>query len=294
LPAQQESERAQVGRRRLELRRIFARGRRVAAALLIVAGCKWFGRGESEEVRRLIDQMLTGRVNRAGLAYDIVYRLYVPPGYDASRRYPLVLFLHGSGALGSDNQRQVGFELARLHARVQAKEPAFVLAPQCPEADKWVTRARQAPYLNFRFEERPESDAIRLVVLLLDELAQKYAIDPERLYVTGHSSGAAGTWDLVSRRVSDRFAAAVPVTGIGDPSRASAIAKLPLWVFHGAQDGISPVKNAREMVAALKDHGSAVRYTEYADVGHDTLAKAYDEPELVPWLLAQRRVRDAH
>jgi predicted peptidase len=287
------SQRAEDGHRRSPLARVLALGRRAAIAVLVVSGCKGFGGGESTEVRALIDQMLTGRIGRAGLAYDIVYRLYVPPGYDASRRYPLVLFLHGSGALGSDNRRQVGFELARLHARVQAKEPAFVLAPQCPEVDKWVTGARQAPYLNFSQAARPESDAIKLVVFLLDELAQKYPLDPERFYVTGHSSGASGTWDLVSRRVLDRFAAAVPVTGIADPSRASAIAKLPLWIFHGARDEISPVKNARDMAAALRAQGSAVRYTEYSDVGHDSLAKAYQEPELVPWLLAQRRARSA-
>lgn len=293
MSAQQGPERADDGGRRSRLRRLPALARRAAVALLVMAGCKSWGRGEPDDVRAVIDQMRTGRIGRAGLAYDVVYRLYVPPGYEASRRYPLLLFLHGSGALGSDNRRQVGFELARLHARVQAKEPAFVLAPQCPPVDKWVTGARQAPHLNFSQKVRPESDAIKLVMFLLDELEQKYALDPKRFYVTGHSSGAAGAWDVVSRRVLDRFAAAVPVTGVGDPSRAPAISKLPLWVFHGAQDEISPVKNSREMVAALREQGSAVRYTEYADMGHDTLAKAYEEPELVPWLLAQRRAGGA-
>jgi predicted peptidase len=155
--------------------------------------------------------------------------------------------------------------------------------------DKWVTGARTAPHLNFSQKDRPESDAIKLVLLLLDELVQKYALDPDRMYVTGHSSGASGTWDIVSRRALDRFAAAVPVTGTNDPARASMIAKLPIWVFHGARDEISPVQNAREMVAALRANGGAPRYTEYADIGHDTLNRAYAEPELVPWLLQQRR-----
>lgn len=292
MSATRESEHTDDRRRRSPLRRLWALGRRAAIALLVVSGCKGADRGDAA-ARALIDQMLPGRVSRGGLAYEIVYRLYVPPGYDASRRYPLLLFLHGSGALGSDNRRQVGLELAHLHARVQAKEPVFVLAPQCPVVDKWVTKSLQAPYLNFKQVDRPESDAIKLVVFLLDELAQKYPLDPQRFYVTGHSSGAAGTWDLVSRRAVDRFAAAVPVTGVGDPARSIAIAKLPLWVFHGARDAISPVKNARELVAALRAQGSAVRYTEYADLDHDTLAKAYAEPELVPWLLAQRRERGA-
>lgn len=273
-------------KRRSALRRLLAFGRRAAVTLAMLSGCR---PGEAADARALIDQMIAGRIARAGLAYDIVYRLYVPPSYDASRKYPLLLFLHGSGALGTDNRRQVGTELAQLHARLQAQEPVFVLAPQCPEVDKWVTGAQKAPHLNFSQKDRPESDALKLVLSLLDELATKYSLDPDRIYVTGHSSGGAGTWDIVSRHALDRFAAAIPVTGTNDPSRAFAIRKLPLWVFHGAQDEISPVQNAREMITALRAQGSAVRYTEYAGVGHDTLSRAYREPELVPWLLAQRR-----
>jgi predicted peptidase len=147
--------------------------------------------------------------------------------------------------------------------------------------------------VNFSQAVRPESDAIKLVLFLLDELEGKYSLDANRFYVTGHSSGAAGTWDIVSRRATDRFAAAVPVTGTNDPSRAAAIAKLPIWAFHGAKDEVSPVSNSREMVAALRALGSPVRYTEYSDIGHDTLARAYREPDLVPWLLAQRRAAAA-
>ena len=264
-------------------------GRRATVALALLAGCRLGGRGESQAARELTDQMIAGRIGRPGLAVDIVYRLYVPPGYDASRKYPLLLFLHGSGALGDDNRRQVAPELAQLNARVQAQEPAFLLAPQCPSGHKWVTGARSAPYLNFSQAERPESDPLKLVLVLLDELEQKYSLDRDRIYVTGHSSGAAGTWDIVSRRATERFAAAMPVTGVGDPARASVMAKLPIWAFHGARDEISPPQNSRQLVAALRSVGSPVRYTEYADVGHDTLGRAYSEPELVPWLLGQRR-----
>jgi predicted peptidase len=271
------------------VRRILALARRGVVALAVVMGCRLSGRGESQDARALADQMIGGRIGRPGLAYDIVWRLYVPPSYDASRKYPLLLFLHGSGALGDDNRRQIAPELARLHARIQAEEPVFLLAPQCPEGHKWVTGAQTAPHLNFSQKDRPESDALKLALFLLDEIEQKYSIDRDRIYVTGHSSGAAGTWDIVSRRAHDRFAAAVPVTGLGDPSRAPAIQKLPIWVFHGAKDPISPPDNAREMVAALRRLGSSIRYTEYSELGHDTLSRAYAEPELIAWLLAQRR-----
>jgi predicted peptidase len=271
--------------------RLVALARRATFAIAVLAGCRLAGRGDSQEVRALTDQMIAGSIGKSGLAYDIVYRLYVPPSYEASRKYPLLLFLHGSGALGNDNRRQILPELAQLNSRIQAQEPVFLLAPQCPAEDKWVTGAHEAPHLNFSQETRPESDALKLVLFLLDELERKYSIDPDRIYVTGHSSGAAGTWDIISRRAHERFAAAIPVTGPGDPSRASTIATLPIWAFHGARDQISPAENSRQLVAALRALGSSVRYTEYTDIGHDTLGRAYREPELVPWLLAQRRAR---
>ena len=283
-----DSETTRNGSKRIG--RFVGLARKAVVALAVVVGCRLGGRSESQDTRVLTEQMIAGRIGRPGLAYEIVWRLLVPPAYDSSRKYPLVLFLHGSGALGNDNRRQIGPELVRLNARLQAREPVFLLAPQCPEGHKWVTGAQSAgPHRNFSQNERPESDALKLALHLLDDVEQKYSIDPNRIYVTGHSSGAAGTWDIVSRRATDRFAAAVPVTGLGDPSRASAIAKLPLWVFHGARDDVSPPRNARELVAALKAVGSPIRYTEYADMGHDTLARAYGEPELIDWLLSQRR-----
>lgn len=157
----------------LSWRRFAAVARRAAVALTVLAGCRLGSRGEWHEARVLTDQMLAGRIGRQGWAYDLVYRLYVPPSLSAARRYPLLLFLHGSGALGDDNRRHIGPELALLHARLQAEEPVFVLAPQCPVGHKWVTGAEKAPHFNFSQAERPESDALKLVSALLDELEEE-------------------------------------------------------------------------------------------------------------------------
>lgn len=256
--------------------------------LSLLLGCDRGGARE-DQVHSVLDHMVGGRIARPGLAYGLVYRLYVPPRGDPARRYPLLLFLHGSGDRGDDNRKQVGPELAQLIARLQSHEPMFILAPQCPGQDKWVSGVRSAPFLNYRMEQRPESDAMKLVRALLDDLQHAHPIDPARVYVSGHSSGAAGAWDLVSRRPGHRFAAAVPVSGTNDPSRAPWLATLPLWVFHGARDRTSPASNSREMVSALRALGSQVRYTEFPQLGHDTLDSAYQEPGLVAWLLAQRR-----
>jgi predicted peptidase len=199
------------------------------------------------------------------------------------------VFLHGTGGNGSDNLRHLTPELDELVSRAQAVEPTFVLAPQCPNGDKWVSGDRGTPHLNYSQGVRLQSDASKLVLQLVSELTRTLPIDPDRLSITGYSAGGSGTWDMVSRFDATIFAAAAPVTGANDPSRASVIRDLPIWAFHGALDRTSPTANTREMVQTLRELGSAVRYTEYPDVGHNVWVRAYREPELVPWLLAQRR-----
>jgi predicted esterase len=237
----------------------------------------------------LAERMLIGKLSRPGLAYDLPYRLFVPTGYSEARRYPLIVFLHGSGSNGTDNLRQLTPSVGVLLGRAQSVEPAFVLVPQAPEGDKWVSGSVGPPFRNYRQADRAQSPAAQLVLIGMDELLVRYAIDPDRIYLTGASAGGAGTWDLITRNGTGRFAAAIPVTGANDPSRAPVIARLPIWAFHGAEDDLSPVENAREMVGNLRALGSPVKYTEYPGVGHDSWGPAYAEPQLFPWLFAQRR-----
>ena len=265
--------------------------RRVLRALLVAAtlgGC----RSEPSlpaDARARAERMLAGSFSRPGATYDLPYRLFVPQGYSDARRYPLIVCLHPSGSNGTDNVRQLTPPVGALLGLAQTIEPAFVLVPQAPEGDKWVSGSSGPPFLNYSQTDRPQSQALALVLSGIDELEARYAIDADRIYLTGASSGAAGTWDLVTRNGVGRFAAAVPVTGANDPSRAALIATLPVWTFHGADDVVSPVQNTREMVARLRALGSPVKYTELAGVGHDAWERAYAEPGLFQWLFAQKR-----
>jgi predicted peptidase len=236
--------------------------RRLGALLVVLApACRTSEPPLPAGAHELAARMLGAKFSRAGAPYDIPYRLFVPAGSAEGRRYPMIVFLHASGQNGTDNLRQLTPSIGVLIGHAQSIEPAFVLVPQAPESDKWVSGSVGPPF----------------------------RIDPDRIYLTGVSAGGAGTWDLITRNGVGRFAAAVPITGANDPSRASVIARLPIWAFHGAADEISPVENVREMVANLRALGSPVRYTEYPGVGHDSARPAYAEPELFPWLFGQRR-----
>jgi predicted peptidase len=160
-----------------------------------------------------------------------------------------------------------------------------VVAPQCPANDSWTSFP---DYPNSARASENPTNATRLTIELIEALLLEYNIDPGRVYVTGLSLGGEGTFDIVSRR-PDLFAAAVPICGIADVERASSMKEVPFWVFHGEEDDINPVKYSREIVQALEDAGAAPQYTEYQGAGHSIWARAYNEPELFPWLFSQQK-----
>jgi predicted peptidase len=210
------------------------------------------------------------------------YRLFVPDAQQRLRPLPIVIYLHGSGGIGTDNLRQIsGGNTNGTHVWVtpqaQARHPAFVVAPQLPNGHRWDARGEDviAPYAS-------------LVIELLGSLSREFAIDLDRVYLTGQSLGGFGTWDLIAKR-PELFAAAVPLCGVGTPSRALAARHVPIWVFHGAKDETVPVAGSREMVAALRAVDSAVKYTEYAEVGHEVWTVAYLERSLPDWFFEQKR-----
>ena len=132
-------------------------------------------------------------------------------------------------------------------------------------------------------QQRVESGLARR----LDQLIAKKPIDTRRIYLTGLSMGGYGTWDLIARQ-PERFAAAIPICGGGDPATAERIKHIPLWVFHGDADSAVKVSRSRDMVAALKQAGGEPKYTEYEGVGHDSWTRTYKSPEIYEWLFSQR------
>lgn len=212
------------------------------------------------------------------------YRLYIPANYDPKAKYPLVLWLHGAAGRGRDNVLQIsGGNTLGTHIWTkpenQAKFPAFVLAPQCPANQLWGRPRGNKP-----------PAPLRLAFKILNTVQKEYSIDLDRIYVAGQSMGGEGTWAAL-RYAPGRFAAAVPLCGYLDPEEAGSVAHVPVWIFQGEVDPIVSVTEAREFVAALKKAFGKPRYNEYPGIGHQVWEKAFAEPELVPWLAAQRRAQ---
>ena len=247
------------------------------------AGDEWLAKSEA------IAEM-TDALEFEGLPY----RLLKPDGFQSgeSRKYPLFLCMHGAGGRGKANRKTVFHSPWALHAvasdYVRKKHPCFVLVPQCPDGKQWV----DTPWGKGSYSTKSvkTSGPMSKVMPLVRATMKKYPINPARIYVGGFSMGGYGTWDLVARNPKV-FAAAVPVCGGGDPSRAAAIAKsTKVWGWHGDADNVVPVKGTREMVEAMKKaNPDSVRYTELKGTQHNAWTPAWSKKELVDWVFAQEK-----
>jgi predicted peptidase len=210
------------------------------------------------------------------------YRLYVPPGYDSQKKYPLILWLHGANGRGTDNLLQIsgGNELGtHLWTMVenQAQFPAFVLAPQCP---------------NDRFWSEPElnqvSPQLQMALDILAVVEKDFPIDTDRVYLAGQSMGGLGVWSLL-QMFPERWAAALVLCAYDNFTNVRGFLHVPVWVFQGDADLTVPVDLVRTMIKDLKKAGSQVQYSEYHKVGHEVWVQAFAEPELVGWVAAKKR-----
>jgi predicted esterase len=201
---------------------------------------------------------------------DRKYTVYVPEGYDGSKAYPVVLFLHGAGERGEDGivPAQVGLGPAIFNR--PGGIPALVVFPQARRT--WSAGS-------------PDSNA---ALKALDDVMGSYKSDPKRVILTGLSMGGHGSWDLATA-IPDRFAAVVPICGPGELEAADRLKALPIWTFCGDADRDETVLNLRGMVEALRREGAQARLTEYRGVGHNSWDRAYNNPELIDWMLAQQR-----
>ncbi|MBQ4510256.1 MAG: InlB B-repeat-containing protein [Clostridia bacterium] len=225
------------------------------------------------------------------------YRLYIPSSYDESKDYPVIVFLHGAGERGNDNQAQMGNMLPAMFNQQNTKfGEAIVIAPQCPG---WPNQWVDTPWGdgNYSIDNVPESNELKAVVELLNTVKTGYSTDENRYYAMGISMGGFGTWDLIMRH-PEMFAAAVPVCGGADVSQAENLKYMPIFTAHADNDGSVPFSGTRDMVKALKRAGStSVIFKQRADGslssgGHIIWDEIGRSGEMMDWLFKQKRIEE--
>jgi len=198
------------------------------------------------------------------------YRLMSPVKTKPGERYPLLVFLHGAGEKGDENQTQLlGLPEQMAESAWRKRFPCFLLAPQCPAQSYWTNLDHE-------------------LLDLIRDVMRRHPVDPERVYLTGLSMGAYGCWDLAVKE-PELFAAVVPICGGGEPASANRLVNIPVWAVHGDADRAVPVEQSRTMISAIREAGGHPRYTELNGIGHDSWTQTYRDPNgVLQWMFEQR------
>lgn len=246
----------------------------ISSITLLFAGSRCYSQSSSRFSREKY-------VNEKG--DTLLYRMLFP---DASRmrKYPLIIFLHGAGERGNDNEAQLKWGVTNFATdQNMTLHPALVIAPQCPEKSSW------SPFSVSEDASRlPPAKPMELVIELVHKMIKTMPVDSNRIYITGLSMGGYGTFFALAK-YPELFAAAVPVCGAGDTSRANTFAHIPIWIFHGAEDpSVNPVYS-QQMFDALIKAGAHPGYTQYPESGHFSWLAAYSDPLMIEWLFRQHK-----
>ena len=212
----------------------------------------------------------------------IPYKLMRPEKKFSEKKLPLIIFFHGAGERGNDNERQTLLGIDKLFADSVTRNnfPCYVIAPQCPRDKKWA----DMDWTKIIHEQTTKATPpMSLTHKLADSLKKILNIDTTKIYVTGLSMGGFGTWDYCARYPGE-VAAAVPVCGGYDVKAVGKMKAIPFWVFHGDADKLVKIENARQMVDALKKLKANVKYSELPGLGHGAWTEAYKDDSILKWM----------
>lgn len=212
------------------------------------------------------------------------YRMLTPPGMAPGVRYPLVLQLHGSGGIGTDNLLQLD-RLAKTWAmpEIRARYASYVLVPQFP--------VRSANYGPQSPDQHAQHSAALIAALeLVEKFSRENAVDRARIYALGFSMGGSAAW-LAPVLKPDLFAAIIPISGIAPANGSAALLQeLPIWVMHGNADAENPIVADRRLTNAIGERGgNRILFREYAGLDHQLPADIYPGYWWRTWLFEQRR-----
>ena len=227
---------------------------------------------------------------------SLPYRIYFPTDYSKSdKEYPMLLFLHGYGEIGTNNTSQLRITTAQEENMIirwmVERDDAIILVPQCHDPaiynwvglnHKWSTGAR---------EKLPDNPTVALeaATSLLKEVIEEERVDKSRIYVSGISMGGYGTWEILARN-PDLFAAAIPICGGGILSSAESLKDVAIWAFHGTADTTVPMTGTKDMIEALEKAGSTkAKATYFPGVGHSCWNNVFAVDGLIDWLYEQHK-----
>ena len=240
------------------------------------------------------EDFLKGEFISKATGDTLLYRYLTPQNPQKGKKYPVVIFLHGSGERGNDNQAQLFHGSGQFLNPVNRENyPAYVLFPQCPEGQDGVfakTLESEEP------QGMPLNPPLSNMMQTLKEFIGYYSslpdADPRRVYIMGISMGGMGTFEMVAR-YPEIFAAAIPICGSVNPERikqnAVGVKKVKFRIYHGDADIAVSVEGSRQAYKALKEIGADVEYFEFPGCTHNSWNPAFNRPDFMKWLFKQKK-----
>ena len=222
---------------------------------------------------------------------NLNYRILFPNNFDSSNKYPLHIFLHGIGERGSDNELQLKYvDKVFLNSKNYENYPSIVVFPQAPLNDNWSSRLLTDNEIRQVFPENGKpTNSLQLVMKLMDSLVEEDFVDKKRVYLSGLSNGAMGSFELLKHRPY-MFAAAVLICGGGNPEWAKEFAKsTPVWIAHGSDDDVVFPELSINMVKSIIGQGGSPKFTLYENVNHDSWFNVFRDPEYLKWIYSHSK-----
>ncbi len=212
--------------------------------------------------------MKTKTVSYTETPFGMNYQIFYPED-EKTEGLPLLVYLHGAGERGVNLPHIFRHGVPKL-IKEGRELPAIVLCPQCPAEYVW-------------------DNVVERVKGIIDAVAAEFAVQKDRICLTGSSMGGFGSF-MLAKTYGGFFSAVAPISGGGMSWRACNLVNTPLWAIHGALDTLVPPILSELMVNATVAAGGSARLTLLENKGHnDGIDEAYRNTEVLSWLLAQRR-----
>ena len=203
----------------------------------------------------------------------------------------MLIFLHGIGERGSDNELQFKYvDKVFLNPKNYENYPSILVFPQSPLNDNWSSRLLTDNEIRQVFPENGKpTNSLQLVMKLMDSLVVKDFVDKKRVYLSGLSNGAMGSFELLKNR-PNMFASAVLICGGGNPAWAKEFAKsTPVWIAHGSNDKVVNPNFSLKMIEAIINEGGSPKVTFFENVYHNSWDYVFSNDEYLKWMYSHSK-----
>ena len=225
---------------------------------------------------------------------SIPYRILFPKNFSPNKEYPLLVFLHGAGERGNDNDYQL-YHGSNYFLNYEFRNafPSIIVFPQCPKNSYWanikgIPNPKYPTQKNSFSNNLPNNQQLLILESLMSYLEKNYKINSNKRYIAGLSMGGMGAFELIARN-PNYFAAGIAVCGGANPKWAKFFKNTPVWIFHGMRDNVVPPELSINMFDAIKIHNPESKLTLYENVGHNSWDQALKEADIMSWLFSHEK-----